>query len=301
MFDEEPPLLIYIEGLTRTATTNGIIFTTFTPDRGFSETVLHFFENGEFHEGRVGEKWVTVCGWDNAPHLNEQTKRELWSEYPPYLRDAKTKGIPYLGTGAVYPILEEDFVIKPFEIPAHWPRAFGLDVGFNWTAAVFGAYDKKQDTWYIYDEFVGRSQAADINAMQLYFKTDGWIEGVIDKASLGTDQAAGTHVFDIYSKHKVRVHPSVWSKHIEPGIQLIHTRLVSRRLKVFYTCQNLLNEFRVYRRNDKGVPIGNDHFLDALRYLNDGGQHILRTCPIPLSDDDFNATTHYKRDSVTGY
>lgn len=40
--DEEPPLDIYGECLIRTATTGGIIYMTFTPLEGISETVLQF-------------------------------------------------------------------------------------------------------------------------------------------------------------------------------------------------------------------------------------------------------------------
>jgi phage terminase large subunit-like protein len=40
--DEEPPLDIYGECLIRTATTGGIIFMTFTPLEGMSETVMQF-------------------------------------------------------------------------------------------------------------------------------------------------------------------------------------------------------------------------------------------------------------------
>jgi phage terminase large subunit-like protein len=51
--DEEPPLDIYGECLIRTATTNGIIFLTFTPLAGVSETVLQFMpqdQRPEAHE-----------------------------------------------------------------------------------------------------------------------------------------------------------------------------------------------------------------------------------------------------------
>lgn len=40
--DEEPPLDIYSECLTRTATTNGRLYLTFTPLEGLSETVMQF-------------------------------------------------------------------------------------------------------------------------------------------------------------------------------------------------------------------------------------------------------------------
>jgi phage terminase large subunit-like protein len=41
-FDEEPPLDIYSEGLTRTNATNGITIVTFTPLLGMSDVVLQF-------------------------------------------------------------------------------------------------------------------------------------------------------------------------------------------------------------------------------------------------------------------
>ncbi len=44
--DEEPPLDIYGECLIRTATTGGLIYTTFTPLEGVSETVLQFLPEG---------------------------------------------------------------------------------------------------------------------------------------------------------------------------------------------------------------------------------------------------------------
>jgi phage terminase large subunit-like protein len=44
--DEEPPIDIYGECLIRTATTNGLIYITFTPLEGMSETVLQFIPNG---------------------------------------------------------------------------------------------------------------------------------------------------------------------------------------------------------------------------------------------------------------
>ena len=44
-FDEEPPLDIYVEGLTRTNATGGIAMMTFTPLKGMSEVVRMFLES----------------------------------------------------------------------------------------------------------------------------------------------------------------------------------------------------------------------------------------------------------------
>jgi len=41
-FDEEPPLDVYIEGLTRTNATQGLVWVTCTPLKGMSEVVSRF-------------------------------------------------------------------------------------------------------------------------------------------------------------------------------------------------------------------------------------------------------------------
>ena len=79
-------------------------------------------------------KLVVGATWDDVPHLSAEQKAELWGSIPPYQRDARSKGIPQLGSGAIYPVPEAEIVVDPFEIPLHWPRGYGLDVGWNRTA-----------------------------------------------------------------------------------------------------------------------------------------------------------------------
>lgn len=52
--DEEPPLDIYSECLIRTATTNGIVYITFTPLEGTTGTVLMFINPGALGEDERG-------------------------------------------------------------------------------------------------------------------------------------------------------------------------------------------------------------------------------------------------------
>ncbi|WP_263493686.1 terminase large subunit domain-containing protein [Mesorhizobium sp. BR1-1-6] len=49
-YDEEPPLDIYSEGLTRTNTTGGIAMVTFTPLKGMSEVVLQFLTSDQLEQ-----------------------------------------------------------------------------------------------------------------------------------------------------------------------------------------------------------------------------------------------------------
>src|ERR1039458_5472655 len=103
-------------------------------------------------------KYVVMASWADVPHLTEQAKKELWNSIPPYQRDARSKGIPQLGSGAIYPVPESDFLVDPFQIPVHWPRGYGMDVGWNFTACIWGAVDRQSDTVYLYDGYK-RSQA----------------------------------------------------------------------------------------------------------------------------------------------
>lgn len=49
-YDEEPPLDIYTEGLTRTNTTGGITIVTFTPLQGMSEVVMLFLTQDQIKD-----------------------------------------------------------------------------------------------------------------------------------------------------------------------------------------------------------------------------------------------------------
>jgi hypothetical protein len=43
-------------------------------------------------------KFTVMATWDDAPHLDEKTRAELFASIPAYQRDARTKGIPQLGS-----------------------------------------------------------------------------------------------------------------------------------------------------------------------------------------------------------
>ena len=73
-------------------------------------------------------RYMVNAGWDDVPHLNEATKQELLESTMPYLRDARSKGVPSLGAGAVWPIPLSEVLVDPFEIPVHWPRSYGLEL-----------------------------------------------------------------------------------------------------------------------------------------------------------------------------
>ena len=70
-------------------------------------------------EGRGRKTKVVISAtWDDVPHLTAEAKAELFASIPAYQRDARTKGIPQLGSGAIYQIADSDILVKPFSIPS---------------------------------------------------------------------------------------------------------------------------------------------------------------------------------------
>lgn len=242
-------------------------------------------------------KYLVQAGWDAAPHLDEKTKRELLAATPPHLRDARSKGIPSLGSGAIYPIPEEDIVVRPFEIPAYWPKAYGLDVGWNKTAAIWGAWDRDTDTVYLYTEHYRGKAEPSVHAAAIKARGD-WVNGVIDPASKGSGQADGSVLLEMYEDLGLNIDKAVNAR--EAGIWKVYERLSSGRLKIFSTCQNWLAEYRLYRRSEKGKVVKEfDHLMDATRYLIISGLDVAKTKPSNTLNNTVISMS--VGDSVAGY
>lgn len=265
--DEEPPLEIYSECLIRTMTNSGMIMLTFTPLYGMSEVVLLFLPDGKLPEGvsDLGGRFIVMATWDDAPHLDEATKKELWNSLPVHQRDARSKGIPQLGAGAIYPVPESELLVSPFPIPAHWPRGYGMDVGWNNTAALWGALDRDSDCLYLTDEYKRGAQEPSIHAAAIRMRGE-WLPGFIDPASRGRSQKDGSQLLSDYKNLGLRL--QLADNGVESGLYSVWNRMSTGRLKVFRSLQSWLAEFRLYRRDERGrVVKENDHLMDCMRYL----------------------------------
>lgn len=288
--DEECPMEIYTECLLRTMTTGGLLYLTFTPLQGLTEVVLSFLPGGQAAGGELSAaRCVVMAGWDDIPHLDAQTKAELLASIPPHQRDARSKGVPQLGSGAIYPVPESDFVVKDFEVPAHWPRAYGLDVGWNRTAAVWGALDRETSTVYLYAEHY-RGEAEPVVHAEAIKSRGAWVPGVIDPASRGRGQSDGLRLMEKYQQLGLNLEAA--DNAVEAGLFEVWQRLSGGRLKVFESLSNWRHEFRLYRRNEKGQIVKeNDHLMDACRYLLASGMNRAKTKPVdrPRNSDAYGS------------
>ena len=111
--DEEPPQDIYSQALRAALKSGGIVFMTFTPESGMTEVVTQFMT-------KLGQSQALYhATWDDAIHLDEDVKAEILAALPPHERDMRSKGIPVLGSGLVFPVNEDDLEVEPFPLPQY--------------------------------------------------------------------------------------------------------------------------------------------------------------------------------------
>ncbi len=220
-------------------------------------------------------KFCIQASWEDVPHLTRQAKDELWQSIPVYQRDARSKGIPALGSGAIYPISLEDLIVPDMPIPDHWPRAYGMDIGWRITAAVWGALNRDTDTLYLYSEYY-RGEAEPVIHAQAILGKGKWITGAIDPAARGRGQIDGRNLLQMYTDLGLDLKPA--DNAVEAGLYTVLTRMAAGKLKIFQSCQNLLSELRLYRRDERGrVVKERDHLCDSMRYLCMELHNVIKT------------------------
>ena len=262
---------IYPQLITRTAHGDqgkggrGIL--TFTPENGRTQLVCKFMD-----EPGSGQHF-TRKGWDDAPHLDEDTKARLLESYPEHQRDMRTKGLPMLGHGRIYDLSEEFITCDPFEIPDHWLLINGMDFGYDHPQSMVQlAIDLDQDCIYLTHCW----KCSKVSANDAWGATKAWAEDVPtawphdglqhekgrDDAKQQKDhyQEAG---FQMLAEH------ATWdgkSNSVEQGLYELRERMQTGRFKAFRGCRPFFDEFLQYHRDDKGKIVKTqDDVLDSSR------------------------------------
>lgn len=264
-FDEEPPLAIYSEGLTRTNATGGLVFVTFTPLLGVSEVVKRFLLD------RPDGTNVTTMTIEDAEHYTPTERAAIVASYPEHEREARAKGIPIMGSGRVFPVAEEGIKVTPFPIPPHWPRIVGLDFGIDHpTAAVWLAWDRDADVLYVTDSYRVKDQSIVIHAASVKARGD-WIPVAWPHDGLQRDKGSGEQLMQQYKNQglamvRERATFEDGSNGVEAGLAEMLARMQTQRLKVFSHLADWFEEFRLYHRKDGMVVKVTDDLMSATRY-----------------------------------
>lgn len=282
--DEEANEGIRSECVMRLMTTDGLLIETFTPLRGLTPIVLKYLgDDAEVPQDRIGrndDRAMVMAGWDDVPHLSAEQKARMLAEAEPHLRAARSKGVPSIGSGAIYPIAEDQITVDDFAIPEHWPRAYGLDVGWKVTAAVYAAIDREADIVYLYSLHYQGQQEPSTHVAGI--KARGDLKGVIDPAARGRSQKDGEQLLQIYQDLGLDLLPADNSR--ESGLFEVYQRLATGRLKVFRSLREWFGEYRIYHRDEKGhIVKEKDHAMDATRYVVVSG---LDVATVPVARED---------------
>lgn len=291
--DEEPPQSIYSEALTRTNATGGSVFVTFTPLLGMSEVVKRFLL-----EKPAGTTIVNMT-IDDVEHYTPEQRAAIVASYPEHEREARTKGIPILGSGRVFPIAEDAIKVTAFPIPPHWARIVGLDFGIDHpTAAVWMAWDRDADCLYVTDAYRVRDASIAIHAAGIRARGD-WIPVAWPHDGLQRDKGSGEQLADQYRAQglnmlRARATFEDGSNGVEAGISEMLTRMQTMRFRVFSHLNDWFEEFRLYHRKDGLVVKDGDDLLSATRYAtmmkrmartqDSAGTQLRRGTSLPVID-----------------
>lgn len=283
--DEEPPYEIYEECCARQLERNGMIMLTFTPLEGLGKVTMSFLNDRDINRPIDNEaKCVIMASWDDVPHLSKEALDEMLAEMPPHQRDARSKGIPALGAGVIYPFRAADLEFDPKVIwkdtgglpPDNWKRCFALDPGWNVTAVVWGAIDPLTDKLYIYDEYYGRKGDPLVHSLVVKQRGD-WIPGVIDPAAVGST-VDGKKAIEMYRDNGLPMNKAVNA--VDTGINTVSKLMMTGKLFVSKHMTEFWKEFVMYMRVEKNgkfeIKKEDDHLMDAMRYLVMSGRGVAR-------------------------
>jgi phage terminase large subunit-like protein len=264
-FDEEPDEDIYSEGYARTIATNGIVYTTFTPLLGMSEVVRRFLKSDT--EDRLDVN-MTI---EDAEHIPEEERARIIAAFPAHEREARTKGIPILGSGRIFPVAEEDIAVEAFRIPNHWVHIGGLDFGWDHpSAGVRLAWDKDADIIYVTDCYKQRT----VTPAMFAFAIKGWgkgLEWAWPHDGLQHDKGSGLQLKEQYEDAGLQMLPEkatheAGGNGVEAGLMEMLERMQTGRFKVFSHLTDWFEEFRLYHRKDGKVVKEYDDIMAATRY-----------------------------------
>lgn len=271
--DEECPKDIFTQCVTRTATTGGIVYLTFTPEHGLTELVKDFM-----YELKPGQ-FMIQASWDDAPHLSEEIKEQLMAVYSPAERKMRVSGQPSIGSGVVFPITEDRITCAPFEIPDHWFRAIGIDLGFDHPNAIACvAWDPDTDKYYLYDERAERGETLGMHADAIRAKGGHKIPVIVPHDAFKHDGAtSGKKFVSLLEEFGLNIVMQPFSNpptpegkpggnSVEYGVNWMYTKMDQGSFKVFSTCTKFLQETKLYHRKDGKINDRNDDMISATRY-----------------------------------
>lgn len=261
--DEEPPQDVYSEILTRTTATGGMTYITFTPLKGMTEVARRFYEQES--PDRVK---VTMTIYD-AKHISPEQRAKMIAAWPAHEREARSKGIPMLGSGRIFPYPHEAITEYPItHIPAYWAKLWAIDFGIAHPfAAVLLLWDKDNDVIHVHHSYRASDALPMMHALQM--KQIGRAVPVAwPQDGTAREKGTGEALAAQYRKTGLLMLPThaTWpdgSLSTEAAIVEMQQRIETGRFKVAMQLADFLEEFDQYHRKDGQIVKLHDDILSA--------------------------------------
>jgi len=217
------------------------------------------------------DRAVIVATVEDAEHFSREEIDRIIASYPPHEREARTKGIPTMGSGRVFPVSEEIIRIEPLSIPKHWPQINGMDFGWDHPfAAVSLAWDRDADCVYVTKAYRQKEATPVIHAAAIKPWGD-WVPCAWPHDGYQHDKGSGDQLSELYRKQGL----NMLSEHathteggtgVEAGLMEMLDRMQTGRFKVFSNLGEWFEEFRLYHRLDGKLVKERDDLISATRY-----------------------------------
>ena len=280
--DEEPSRDIYSQAVTRTLDRKGMVYMTFTPEQGMTETVASFMNNLQTGQSLPNATWddasETVMSLKgHKGHLDEGVMQQILSSYSPHEREMRRYGRPSIGSGLIFPIQEEKIMIDPIPIQDHWPRIAAIDFGWDHpTAVVWGAVDMEEEVFYVYDCYRMSKASPTVHSQSIrtrpHFIPIAYPHDGNRRDSMGNPGLAdqyrnlGCNMLLEHFTNPPALGENKGGNSVEEGLMAMLQAMENDKFKVFSTLSDWFEEFRMYhRKGGKVVPIRDD-IMSATRY-----------------------------------
>ena len=281
--DEEPPADIWAQYLRGTFSTQGRLIITMTPEEGVTDVVHQFMTDLQ-----IGQALIQAT-WDDAPHMTEEVREAKLAQVPKHEREMRSRGIPKMGTGLVFPVPDEDIMVEPFAIPHFWRRGIGLDFGWEHpAAAAWLALDPETNTTYVYNVYRKDRQLISTIASAIKSTPDGsWAPVAWPHDGMEKDRQSGKPIAQLYREQGLNMlinhfsnPPAPGQKEgqggqgVEVGLTAMLEAMEEGRFKVFSTCPEFFDEKGTYHRVNGVLVKKRDDVMSATRYAFQSKRHF---------------------------
>lgn len=323
--DEEPKDSdIFPQVITRTINGDngrgGAGILTFTPENGMTQLVCQFM--GESYEGEEESKEVNLKGqyiqtatWDDAPHITPEMREIILSMYPAYQKKMRSKGVPLMGSGLIYPYDEDSIKCDPFEVPDYWFVINGMDFGWDHPQAhVQLVWDRDADNFYLINAY----KKSKMQPFAAYHAVKPWAENVPTawpadglktmQTSKGNDEVQLKSIYEQDGFNMLPEH-ATWEdggNGVWVGIMEICQLIEQERFKVVSTLTDWFAEFRQYHTKTTAggkteIVKVKDDLLDATRYAYMMRRFAIRVCDLYPEQYNQHVNKDTGQDRMAGY